>query len=412
MLSERVVAGTPLLPAHQPPLNATDPLGEIRIDDLELTEQSLEAPTFQTVVRIQARAGGAARARHRMSASEDDLNLPPRSQSEPDPDRDGANNVDWRAFSESKLFVHKRADTLWRLLAAKRVFQSLDWSRPGLDLLGELLGHPEGNQALDVALREVRKAGLSSQISDLSVCGAVAPYNLLLGGKLVAVLMASREVRELYRERYGAQVSIISSQMAGRPIYRTAALKVLTTTSLYGNGSSQYNRLRLRAERYPEIGQDIEWRELEKTLGYGTYHLGAQTLGVLRQISERRYGTRRINNLFGEGASPRLRQTREALAVLGIESRLILHHDTPRLFYGCELHPGAIEEMLGLSTRTTTKGPSIEAITSAWRRRWLVSRIRQPGILDRLAQLGSNTVNADMLVPEEDGQLPLAFGVG
>ncbi len=44
----------------------------------------------------------------------------------------------------------------------------------------------------------------------------MAPYNVLLGGKLVALLMASAEVRALYRGRYVNQVSIISSQMAGR----------------------------------------------------------------------------------------------------------------------------------------------------------------------------------------------------
>src|SRR5437899_6175427 len=107
--------------------------------------------------------------------------------------------------------------------------------------------HPNGLRTLSVALIEVRKAGLSSQVADVSVCGAIAPYNVLLGGKLVALLMTSQEVRDAYRKRYAGQVSIISSQMAGREIYRPAELKLLTTTSLYGNGSSQYNRLRLRA---------------------------------------------------------------------------------------------------------------------------------------------------------------------
>ncbi|MEP7349765.1 MAG: Druantia anti-phage system protein DruA [Sphingorhabdus sp.] len=42
---------------------------------------------------------------------------------------------------------------------------------------------------------------------DVSICGAVAPYNELLGGKLVALLLASKEIREYYSERYSGQIS-------------------------------------------------------------------------------------------------------------------------------------------------------------------------------------------------------------
>jgi hypothetical protein len=89
--------------------------------------------------------------------------------------------------------------------------------------------------------------GLASQVVDVSICGAIHPYNELLGGKLVALVLHSKEVRDLYEGQYGERISLIASQMAGRPIRRSARLKVLTTTSLYGVGSSQYNRLKLRA---------------------------------------------------------------------------------------------------------------------------------------------------------------------
>ena len=235
-------------------------------------------------------------------------------------------DADWRAASEDHLFVRKRAETLAELLDAKRAFQSLNWNHSGPDLLRQLLSHPNGLRTINAALVEVRKAGLSSQVADVSVCGAVAPYNALLGGKLVALLMMAQEVRDAYRRRYSAQASLISSQMAGRPIFRPAELKFLTTTSLYGNGSSQYNRLRLRREDFPQLEHDIMWQELAQTAGYGTVHLQAATVQVLREYSERTHGARRINNRFGEGASPRLRQVREAMDALGINSSSILHN--------------------------------------------------------------------------------------
>ncbi len=39
-------------------------------------------------------------------------------------------------------------------------------------------------------------------MTDITVCGAVPPYNAILGGKLVAMLAAGPEMVEAYRERY------------------------------------------------------------------------------------------------------------------------------------------------------------------------------------------------------------------
>jgi hypothetical protein len=68
--------------------------------------------------------------------------------------------------------------------------------------------------------------GLASQVVDVSICGAIHPYNELLGGKLVALVLHSKEVRDLYEGQYGERISLIASQMAGRPIRRSARLKV------------------------------------------------------------------------------------------------------------------------------------------------------------------------------------------
>ena len=71
---------------------------------------------------------------------------------------------------------------------------------------------------------------------DVNVCGAITPYNEILGGKLVASLMASQEMRELFRQRYHSKyksAAIIQSSK-GKPVYHSDAnLLCLTTTSLY-----------------------------------------------------------------------------------------------------------------------------------------------------------------------------------
>ena len=71
---------------------------------------------------------------------------------------------------------------------------------------------------------------------DAFVIGALPPYNFLLGGKLISLLLASNEVRKIYHNKYKGKVTIIDKRVAN-------SLVGIFTTSLYGK-SSQYNRLK------------------------------------------------------------------------------------------------------------------------------------------------------------------------
>ena len=289
------------------------------------------------------------------------------------------------------------------MLFAKGMFQGAKLKRAPDKALDQLFTTRSGQRALDIALAELRKAGLSSEVADVSICGAVHPYNELLGGKLVAMLLTSSEVRDAYARRYGGQVSIIASQMAGRAISKPAHLRILTTTSLYGVGSSQYNRLVLSQVDHPELASDIRWGAIGKSLtgGFGTLHLGGETAYALRTMAMARHDSRRVNNRFGEGTSPRLRQIREGLDALGLKSDAILHHATPRIFYGCELGAGARNALLGLGAMTE-EAPTCEAIGAAWRRRWLSKRALRKETLEVLAGLGPTSVRASLHADEND----------
>jgi hypothetical protein len=373
-------------------------IADIRWDDL-LTPAEIASPTEPIVFRLQQKAYGAAYCR--------DLELRQRYG-----DRDVARvsekaketTTDWKQASEDLLFVRKRAESLAELLFAKLVLDEFDLKRPTIATLAAVFGDKRGQRAIDIALAEFRKTGLSSRVADVSVCGAVHPYNELLGGKLVALMLTSREVREGYERRYGGQVSVIASQMAGRPVIKPAKLDVLTTTSLYGLGSSQYNRLALRAADHWGIPFDVRWRAIGKSLtgGYGTLHLRSATVHALREMSERRHDARRINNRFGEGTSPRLRQVREGLDALGVQSDRVLHHATPRLFYGCELEDGAIKALLSTKSKAAKRAPSAAAIAAAWRRRWVLPRIdhAELDILERIMEQGADSIRAMLEVTD------------
>jgi hypothetical protein len=383
-------------------------ISEIRRDDLA-TDDEVADPTENVVFRLEQRAAGATVEReNRLRELYRDSDGAVRSQK----DNAGSDWTEeqWFAASDDVLYVRKRSETLARLLQAKITFRELTSACPADELLDRFLNRRQGQQALSVALQEVRKAGLASQVADLSVCGAVAPYNALLAGKLVALLAASEEAHEAWRSKYEGQVSVISSQMAGRPIQRPAELKVLTTTSLYGTASSQYNRLVLKPDTYDGIEGGMEWKRLEgATAGFGTVHLSSDTVQSLRQFSERSFGGRRVNNRFGEGTSPRLRQIREGLDALGIESNDVLNHATPRLFYACELHEGAREQLIGFGSARSKRLADVDAIANAWRRRWLFNRIQSDDVLAQVALQNGATVRADLQPADLDGQFLLSI---
>lgn len=304
-----------------------------------------------------------------------------------------AGDVDWKAASESSLFIRKRAKTLADILFAQR---TLELSPIG-DAVTAVLERDHFRRAVGIALREVRKVGLASRLLDVNVCGAVSPYRELLAGKLIALALASDEVRSFYRVKYRDQPSDIASKMAGRPIYRTPEVCALTTTSLYGVAASQYNRLRLEVDgaRGPVR---LQWKELGKTEGFGTVHFSEATVAALRAVSVEYRGGRNVNNVFGEGNSPRLRQVREGLEDLGLNANAFLKHSAPRIVYGLELHEGATRALL-LNKLPRTKSPTFDAIASAWRRRWLSMRINNTDVLKRVAAQNAATVRAELAPP-------------
>ena len=383
-------------------------LADIRWDDLA-TADELRYPSEAVALRLDQRAAGAAFARDQQLRAHFEEFRGDGEKMRPHRGQLGASSddADWRTASEDLLFVRKRAEVLAQLLFAKQQFMSARLATEPREALTALFEARDGRRAIDIALSEFRKAGLSSQVADVSICGAVHPYNELLAGKLVALMLTSREIQDANANRYGDQISVIASQMAGRPIIKPADLRILTTTSLYGVGSSQYNRLVLRATDHHGLPFDVRWGAIGKSLtgGFGTIHLGSETANALRSMAFARHDARRVNNRFGEGTSPRLRQIREGLDALGLKSDAILHHATPRIFYGCELVPSARSNLVGLN-RLPYVAPASADIAAAWRRRWLANRIRRDETLSELERLGPMSVLAS-LHADAEGQFLL-----
>jgi hypothetical protein len=309
---------------------------------------------------------------------------------------------DWRAASETTLFKKKRAEVLAEILVAEhhlaRSGTTAKWLRSALTLTED--GAPyrwkdaDIRDAVAVALREIKKNGVATRLLDVNVCGATPVYREILGGKLAAMSLFAREIRTEYDRSYRDKASEIASSMAGRAVTRGTDLCVLTTTSLYGVGSSQYNRV-----RYPYDTPVLEWRKIGASEGFGTLHMSPETVEALREVAVRKAGLRNVNNRFGEGTSPLMRQLREGLTALGFEANDVLRHGHNRLVYAAELYEAGRDDLL-LNRASRAARPPMADIAAEWTRRWLTMRVQNDEVLERTAAVNADVVRADLGVSE------------
>src|SRR5581483_4662676 len=101
--------------------------------------------------------------------------------------------VRWKKQAATHLFRWKRSATLAQLLRAKR---ALLVAAEGLG--GVTFDAPSLRQAVSTIVRGIKAKHVGIDVMDITVCGAIAPYNHLLGGKLVSLLMASPHVACAY----------------------------------------------------------------------------------------------------------------------------------------------------------------------------------------------------------------------
>jgi hypothetical protein len=196
-------------------------------------------------------------------------------------------------------------------------------------------------------------------VLDAYVLGAVPPYNMLLGGKLVAALVGTREVRDTFAARYSGARGLISGEV------KPAALVMVTTSSALGR-SSVYNRLRLGKYRL--------FRSLGYTSGWGHFHIPNRLFESMRAYLKARAHAYANNHKYGDGPNWRLRVVRQCLRMVGLNTNW-LHHGIAREVFVCELAKNARSFLAGRSTHLRyNRLPTVAGVAAAARSRWLEPR--------------------------------------
>ena len=199
-------------------------------------------------------------------------------------------------------------------------------------------------------------------LMDAYVLGALPPYNALLGGKMVACLLRSRDIYDDFTRAYGNTTGIISRQE------KKARLIAITTSSSMGR-SAVYNRLKLGGIQY--------FHSIGYTSGWGHFHIPDRLFSELRDYLRKIKHPYADLHRFGQGPNWRLRATRAALDALGFDKRM-LRHGIRREVFICSLASNATRLL-----RTGKGRPNLSSLLSAREvaqlgvERWMIPRAQR-----------------------------------
>lgn len=202
-----------------------------------------------------------------------------------------------------------------------------------------------------------RRANLQ-YVMDAYVLGAVPPYSYLLCGKLVAMLIASNEVRKAFKRKYGGQRSMIQRKKLD------ARLALITTASALGR-SSIYNRIKYRDR--------LLFQSVGYTQGWGEFHFSNGLYDVITSYALRYCEPTAKNERWGTGFRNRREVVRKCLGKIGL-SEGWLNHGINREIFVIPLARNSREVLRGEHSRLFCFDQSVEDLFSFFRERWLLPR--------------------------------------
>ena len=237
----------------------------------------------------------------------------------------------------------------------------------GIAALGSPIIHiPERDERIGWN-KEIRTRNLIYTM-DAYVVGALPPYNYLLGGKLVSYILASNEVRSIYKKKYRDQITLIYNRKAND-------LVGIFTTSLYGK-SSQYNRIKYDGR--------LLYQPFGSTKGYGTLHLTEFTVGKMKELLvSKGIG---LDCKFGDGPNWRMRLVRTVGDLLGFDTNFLLKHSFRRNIYYVPLAENSIEFLNGIERKPVYYNWPMKNLTGYWHERWFENRKKNLRVVHNVLQ--------------------------
>jgi hypothetical protein len=205
--------------------------------------------------------------------------------------------------------------------------------------------------------KQQRRARLK-HVMDAFILGAAPPYSLLLGGKLVAMLVASSEVSKAFKRKYHGRRALISGKR------QDGRLVLVTTTSALGR-SSVYNRIRYRGS--------LVYHRVGFTRGSGDFHFMNGLYEAIREHALQWCQATAKHERWGKGFRSRREVVKKCLSAVGLSTDL-LYHRVEREVFAVPLARNTREFLQGKRCRVMWHHLSAQEL-SAWSlKRWMVPR--------------------------------------
>jgi hypothetical protein len=204
------------------------------------------------------------------------------------------------------------------------------------------------------------RKGHLQHVMDAFILGAVPPYSLLLCGKLVAMLVASCEVRNAFKRKYYGHQSVIQQ----RPF--DGRLALITTTSALGR-SSIYNRLR--------YDDRLLFQSVGFTQGSGEFHFSNGLYDSIFNYVTRYCKPTAKQELWGIGFRNRREIVRKCLAKVDLSAEWI-YHGIRREIFVAPLAKNTRKFLMGTHSKLLWYDQSSKDIFAFFRERWLLPRSR------------------------------------
>jgi hypothetical protein len=170
------------------------------------------------------------------------------------------------------------------------------------------------------------------------------------------------------------------------------------TPSLYGKRPNQYDRIAFPTEDIGgRPGEEIRFQFIRDTSsgsagrgatkGVGTFHFSPETIRAFERFSVSELNGWRVNNVFGEGTSPKMRAVREGVRKLGFNEDELLIHGIGKCLYGVPLARNQRDYLLGYSETPEYifsldgVANSTRKIANHWFSRWAMRRSARDDVL-------------------------------
>ena len=184
--------------------------------------------------------------------------------------------------------------------------------------------------------------------------GALPPYNKFLGGKLIASIMTSDEVRNAFKKKYHKRTTWLLKRTL------PSNLLFITTTGAYGK-SSVYNRLKFHDEKICKF--------IGYTSGHGSFHipdtLYENFINYLHKTGHK------VGRAYGNGPSIKMKNISKTMNLLGFKNGS--QHGMKRAVY---LFPFVenLHSVIQGAEKPIWYSRSIDELTDYWQKKWAYKR--------------------------------------